>query len=297
MKKTTVFLLAVLFFLLCGCTESEIACGIDTENQAFLRYNWNLDLTTLSIGERMTTVSWLRSLADALKDKGFTVEHNAISAGNTSFYLRAELLRRGADREEAMALLREMLTDETYTPFTAVVCESLPQPLLDSCRVSLRLEPDRILDTTELDSYPERLRQRIQPGIEAGTIRVTLSLPATELPEGETAQLENGIATKLLNIPLTQSGELSLSAIQYSGNFGAPELWWTGTDRRAENASALERRVQDDVTSLKTLESVCTVAAGGFAVLTLLLFFLGVARCRRGTAVETGDSELPKDLS
>lgn len=288
MKKWMLFLLTAIFLLLCGCTDSEISCGIDGENRAFLRYDLNLNLDMMSISERMTAIDTLHFLADSLKEKGFTVEHDAVSAVNESFYLRAELLRQGEDREQALALLREMLTDEEVTPFTAVVCERLPQPLLDACRVSLRLEPDRILATTELERYPDRLKERVRAALEAGSLRLSLSLPATELPEGQTAQLEGGIASKTLRLSLTEHGELSLSTLQTVGSADSPELWWGGKNRRADSVVELERRVQADAAKLKTAERICGGAAIGFVLLTLLLFCLGTRR-RKGACKDAAE--------
>lgn len=284
MKKTVIWILAALLLLLCGCTESEIACGIDAENRAFLRYDMNLDLKLMTQGEKIPLLAWLRTLGDTLKAEGFTVEHNALAATDKPYYFRAELVRQGADRAEAVSLLREMLTDETLTPFTAVACEYLPQPLQDALLVSVRLEPDRILATTELASYPDQLRERVEPALAAGSIRLTLTLPATELPEGETAELRDGLATKSLTVPLTGNGTLRLATVQYTGG-DAAEVWWGGRDRTAPNAAALEGAVQDDVQRLKRFETVCIAAAAALAVLAALCLLAGM-RARRGRKTE-----------
>ncbi|MBQ1372434.1 MAG: hypothetical protein IIY70_05830 [Oscillospiraceae bacterium] len=278
MRNMMLCLLAAIFLLLCGCTDSEISCGIDVENRAFLRYDLNLDLEMMSLSERMTVVDGLHLLADSLKEKGFTVEHNAISAANESFYLRAELLQQGENQEQALVLLRKILTDENVTPFTAVVCESQSQQMQNACRVSLRLEPDRVLATTELEHYPNRLKQRVQDALKTGNLRLTLHMPATELPEGETARLDNGIASKTMNLSLTEHGELSLFTLQSVGNVDSPELWWGGKSRKADSATALERQIRADAARLKTGELICEGAVIVFAGLAVLLFFWGTRR-------------------
>ena len=73
MKKTVIWILAALLLLLCGCTESEIACGIDAENRAFLRYDMNLDLKLMTQGEKIPLLAWLRTLGDTLKAEGFKI--------------------------------------------------------------------------------------------------------------------------------------------------------------------------------------------------------------------------------
>lgn len=44
-------LLLLSIALLCGCTESEIACGVTADNTAFLRFDLELDLRELNVRE------------------------------------------------------------------------------------------------------------------------------------------------------------------------------------------------------------------------------------------------------
>ena len=283
MRKTVICLLAFLglLLLLCGCTESEIACGVDAENRAFLRYEWNLDLTELKVREQIPILTWLRDRADELKKQGFTVEHNAVAANEKGNWLRAELIRPGKDRTEALELLREMLTDERLSPFTAAAVETLPQELQDACRVSLRLEPERVLATVGVETWPKRLRERVEPWIESCGVRLRVSLPATDLPAGESAALEDGLAVKELLVPLSGSGELSLSTLCYSGKGDVDQIWWNGEPRSAADGEGLARAVEEDAAGLRRLERVVLYAGAALAVLAILLFVFGTVRRRR----------------
>lgn len=283
MRKTVICLLALLglLLLLCGCTESEIACGVDAENRAFLRCEWNLDLTELSVREQIPILNWLKDRAAELKKQGFTVEHNAVSANEKGNWLRAELIRPGKDRAEALELLRDMLTDEGLTPFTAAAVESLPQELQDACRVSLRLEPEKLLATVGVESWPKRLRERVAPWIDACAVRVRLSLPATALPAGETAALEDGLAVKELRVPLTGSGELSLSTLCYKGGGDVDQVWWNGESRSAADGEGLARAAEEDAAGLRRLERILLYAGVALAVLAFFLFVIGTLRRHR----------------
>jgi hypothetical protein len=295
-KKTILCLLALLLLLLCGCTESEIACGVDAENRAYLRYDWELDLRELNVREQVPILSWLRERAGELEAKGFTVEHNAVAVTQQLTYLRAELTRQGADRAEAFALLRDMLTDESLTPFTAVVCEELPQELQECYRICLRLEPDRVLATAGTERWPKRLREQIEPWLEAGSIRLRLSLPCTELPEGESAETEDGLAVKTLTVPLTGNGELALSTLYYTGGGDNAQVWWKGEPRTAENAAALEQTMNRENAELKRYEKLLFPAAIALAALALLFFAWGTARSlrrKRRQREEAALSEVP----
>lgn len=283
MKKTVICLLALLglLLLLCGCTESEISCGVDAENRAFLRYEWNLDLTELYVREQIPILNWIKDRAAELKQQGFTVEHNAVSANEKGNWLRAELIRPGKDRAEALELLREMLTDEGLTPFSAAAVETLPQELQDACRVSLRLEPEKLLATVGVETWPKRLRERVAPWIETCGVRLRVSLPATALPAGETAALEDGLAVKELRVPLTGSGELSLSTLCYAGKGDVDQVWWNGEPRSAADGEALAKSVKADAASLRRLERIVLYAGAALVVLALLFFVFGTVRRRR----------------
>ena len=293
MKKLLICLLALLglLVLLCGCTESEIACGVDAENRAFLRYDWELDLTKLSVREQIPILNWLKERAAALQAQGFTVEHNAVTANQNGNWLRAELVRQGKDRNEALELLREMLSDESLSPFTAAAVELLPQELQDAGRVSVRLEPERVLATVGVETWPKRLREQVGEWLASGGITVTLSLPATALPAGEEAALEDGLAVKRLRVPLNGSGELSLSALYYTGGGEVDQLWWLGKSRSAADGEALVQSVETDAAALHRLEKLLLIAAVVLAALAVLLFAVGTLRRKRRLAAQPAPDE------
>ena len=281
MNKNGFLLLPLaLILLLCACTQSEIACGIDGADRAFLRYDLELDLRELSMREQIPILTWLREEAKRLEAQGFTVEHNAITVTDEPTWLRAELIRAGADRSQALTLLREMLTDETLTPFTAVVCEGDRQTLQEALRVRLTLEPGRVLDTVGMETWPKRLREQTAPWIEAGSLRLTLTLPATELPAGETAELAEGLATKTLTLPLDGSGELELTTLIYTGGGDNAQVWWKGADRSADSADALAASMAADEAALDDLAGKLTIGAVALGALAVLLFVWGTLRRR-----------------
>ena len=298
MKKLWILLLGLLFaLLLCGCTESAIDCGINRENQAYLRYDLSFDLSSLEEEDRLAVRGWLQNLAYRMKYKqGFSVDTNA-AKDEELIRFRAELVRQGADRTEALSLLREMLEDETLTPFTRVSVEGETLETQELSRLRVRLEPDRVLETLDLETYPKQLREQVEGWLEAASVRLTLTLPATELPAGETASLENGLAVKQLTLPLKGSGNLSLSAVVYTGAEDYPELWWGGASRGAENTPALRGAIAADGAKLYRFERLLQYAAAALAGLALLLFVLGTvrARRRRKTAAAFPNGEAPAD--
>ena len=284
MKKKSILLLCLLLLacaLLCGCTESEIACGVTADNRAFLRFDLELDLRELNVREQIPILTWIRDRAAELKEKGFEVEHNAVTVGSEPTRLKAELSRRGSSRAEAMELLRQMLTDDTLSPFTAAAAELLPQELQDAFRVELQAEPGQLLATAGIESFPKRLRERLDTWLAEGSLRLTLTLPATELPAGEEAELEDGVARKSVSVPLTGSAELRLETLYYTGAGENRELWWGGEERQAENAAALAASMERDRAGLEDLSRILTAAAAALGGLALLFFVWGTLRARK----------------
>ena len=271
-------LLLLSIALLCGCTESEIACGVTADNTAFLRFDLELDLRELNVREQIPILTWIKDRAAELKEKGFTVEHNAITVSNELTWLRAELRRSGESREQAVELLRQMLCDESLSPFTEASAELESQALQDAFRLQVRAEPGELLATAGIESFPKRLRERMQGWLAGSSLRLSLSLPATELPAGEEAELRDGVAVKTAVLPLTENGDVSLSTICYLGGGENGELWWGGSPRSAESAGALAAAMGRDEAKLRRLSAILIPAAGALAALALLFFLWGTVR-------------------
>ena len=290
MKKTRlVIVLLALLLLLCGCTESEIACGVTADNQAYLCFDLALDMKGLEISEQLELTEWIRGLASSLeKEHGFTVEHNALAALSQVVHLRCV---QAESRAAAVAALRELLTDESISPFSAVEAEILDQPLQQSCRLTLRLEPDRLVQTAGIEDFPKRTRERVEQWVAAATIRLRVSLPATELPEGEDAALSDGLAEKELRLGLNEAGELSLSTLIYTGAGDTHELWWRGKSREARSADAMAAQIEADAEKLHGLQNTLTIAAAALGAAGLVFLLWGCLRAhRRRRAAKSTDA-------
>ena len=281
MKKCLLLLALLSLVLLCGCTQSEIACGVDAEHRAFLCWDVSIDSGELALGEQVELLNWVRALAEDMERKGCTVEHNALGATGQVVYLRAELTKQGADDVEAMALLRGMLTDPELTPFTAVEAEAAGEELGEAFRLRLRLEPDRLLATAGIDDFPKRTRERVEAWIEGATLTLRMTLPAQTLPEGETAELRDGLAEKAVTIPLNGNTEQSLQTSVYLGGGDTAQLWWRGTERSASSAEELERQMQREAAGLQKSADVLNYCAVGLGVLALPFFTWGTVRAAK----------------
>ena len=285
MRKKLLILIALVLALclLAGCTESEISCGIDSENRAFLRYDLSIDMRELNVTQQLSLIDWLRQMVASWEEQGFTVEHGAFAATGGSIDIHAELIRQAEDGKQALEQLRTILTDEKCTPFTAVQAEVLAQPLTEDYLLTLRLEPDRIFAAVGTERFPDELREKVEQWAESGSIRLSAQLPATEPGPGETAVPAEGLCRKEMSIPLNGSGELSLSTRRYLGGGEFDEVWWGGGARSAQTAEELEAAVRADENRLHVWSVVLTVLASilGAAALGLLIRLLASGRRRK----------------
>ena len=282
MKKTIIaVLLAALVLLLAGCTESEILCGVNTKNQAYLLYDLNADLSALDEDERQSARLWVWDLAYRMQeDFGFAVDTNADSEDD-EIHLRAQLTRQGKDEADAVTQLRAMITDEQLSPFTAAQVEASAQAQTESFRLDLRFEPGRILDTAGTEQMPKLLREKLRTWFDEASVTLRITLPATDLPAGEEAELKGTIAEKSLQIPATGSGELSLSTLVYHGDKANDQVWWGGEARTAGTAADMMELVSRDAGQMKLFRIILEIAAGVLLVLAIGLFTWGTLRKKK----------------
>ena len=298
MKKYVLLLVLAALVLLCGCTESEIACGVNAEHQAYLRWELSVDTAELELGEQVELLSWIRALAESMRlEHGYTVDHNALAATGQTVYLHAELLRQGSDDIEAMELLRGILTDPELSPFTAVEAEAIREDLGEGYRLRLRLEPDQLLETAGIEGFPKRTRERVEQWLDGATLRLRMTLPAQTLPDGETAELHDGLAEKSVTIPLRGNTEQSLITAVYIGGGDTAQLWWNGSARVSDSAEALEAQMQRESAGLEKSAEILKLCAVGFGVLALLLFVWGTVRAvKRRRAAQSLPQPAPPDV-
>ena len=254
-----------LALLLTGCTENEIACGLDADNTAYLRLELHFDLTGLEGDLRSQVRGGLRRIeTDYAYDRGFTCQTNW---GDNSDHVDMVFERRESAQDLAQGIeaLNTLLTDPKRTPFTAAGADLHETENASAARLEVRLESGRVLDTMALDSFPKTLQAQIRDALDRAGLSLRLTLPASELPEGEQAECKDGLAVKTAHAALTDPElTLSLSTVTTTS---APQ---TGDERLSE-LSALAREQT-------RRRNAAFLACGILTALALLLFITGSVR-------------------
>lgn len=210
MKKRITVLLLLLALLLTGCTQTEIACGVDGEKNAFLTIRMELDWSDASPTLGQNLQSGFQKLADHYERKlGFAVEEEYTKTGGT---LTMTLKRPAGSYEEAFSELEAMLTDETITPFLQVSMTRQTQDEVQGFGMEVTLDTGRILENLGTEVLPGDLREYFDQGLEQSTARLSLVLPASDLVSGPEGTLcENGTAQAQIPVNLTGQTSLKLS--------------------------------------------------------------------------------------
>lgn len=268
MKKRFCLILSalLLILLLCGCTDNEIICGMDPDNTAYLRYELHFDLSGLDDDmKKQVRGGVYRLTSDYTYSRGFTCKSNWTD--NSADMLDVSMERRepAEDLAGGIEALQTLLTDARLTPFTAAGADLFANDHVSTARVEVLLQADKILDTAAIDSFPKALREQLTDALNRARLKLCLTLPATELPEGETAELSDGLARKTVEAELL-GGDLSLSlaAMQTTA---APQ---TGRELLGElNAEARSQTEH---------RNAALVAGAILLLLAVLLFTLGSLR-------------------
>ncbi len=200
--------------LLCGCTENKIACGVDGQNNAYLHYEFNVDTTGMDPAMKTEIWSGLRQLEVYYRyDLGFTASDN-FGQDPTVYHLEMTLRRPGDSPAQALTLLGELLQDPTVSPFTGSVTAQQADSRISTYTAQVRLEANRLLDTAGLENFPQSLEAQLRQAVDTAKVELELTLPASELPQGEEAVLENGLARKTVQLSFTEPTELKLTTLQ-----------------------------------------------------------------------------------
>lgn len=210
--KRFLIVLALCALLLTGCSMTEIACGVDEGNQAFLTVSFQADWTEADETVRRELKTGCELLAKHYRDKlGFQVEEAYTETGCN---LELSMVRQANSRAEAFAELEAMLTDEKLTPFLNVGTEHTVQGAVDGYAVDLTLDTGGIVNNLGLEYFPGDIQRFFRDGIAESKATMMVRLPGTELVEGpEGASCEQGMVEGSVNVDVGGQTEVKLAAI------------------------------------------------------------------------------------
>ena len=233
LKKILFILMISAVLLLSGCTESSIRCGVDKNNNAFLSYDIYVDLSAVSTSDANEIRGGLRKLAFYYRSVlGFEVNENTADQTD-ALEMHMSYITENENRADAMRSLKELLSDEKRVPFSASAVDWNEGELISGYSVAVRLDADSIISTAMIDDFPRGQRKLLNDAISDCTLTLELTLPATELPENESAELSDGIASKNTLVSFEKPTELTLkTAVGKSGDTPARE-WLDDTKTEA----------------------------------------------------------------
>ena len=257
--KILIAALLLTALLLTGCTENTIRCGVDADNNAYLHYDIVLDMSEVDAADRLMIRIGLGNLSSYYRDElGFETEE-IDDDDNDTMELRMTYSVENESFDEAMAALKTLLSDETRVPFSGAAVDCVRGDMVQSGAVTVVLEADRVLATAGIAGFPAGQAKLMKKAFSECTLTLELSLPATELPAGENAEISEGLALKQTRVSFDSPTELSLKTI----------ISATG----ATPARDLLEQTERDATVMKIIAIVLGTAAVGFlsAMIIMLL--------------------------
>ncbi len=221
MKKRLVLALTVVLCLLtaAGCVQADLACGVTEDCRAYIRIDMQADLSGTDADRAQEIRAGLRLLASYYRSElGYDVQENL--DGETDLaQVRMTLTRPADSHEEAFAQLKEMLTDESLTPFTTVSMNHTGGKSEQGYAMEVTLDADKILATANLDGQPQSFREFWEQGLEQSAFTLSLSLPASEIADASGEAALDGAAASV-TVPVRFDGPTELrlvTRVHYSG--------------------------------------------------------------------------------
>ena len=196
--------------LLTGCTQLRIDCGVEG-NIAFQRIEMEVNLETLSAQDQEEIRWGLEELAWYYRNNlGYEVEDNLGEEGE-EISLTMRLERQAEDEEAAFGALRDMVTDESLTPFTLVDAEASWGEYERAYAFRATVNGEKLVGKMRDSLNSQAMEEFLTWGLENSSAQISLTLPATEVAEytGKVNQ-EEGTAQVTAEISWEEETELSL---------------------------------------------------------------------------------------
>jgi len=188
MRKTLV-IVAIIFIagVLSGCMRLDIRAGIDANNNAYLLYELEIDLTSVEPDMITPLIDGIKELEEHYRHTfGFEVTSSRTSE---TYYMKAVLTVEGGDYEIAFAKLRKMLTDEKLTPFSEISMDYTTEEMQQLYHLGATVDLASIVAGSSIGELPPSMRESIEAAYASSTGTLTIELPGSvvESASGETA--------------------------------------------------------------------------------------------------------------
>lgn len=277
MKKSLTLLLTALLCLLltAGCVQANLECGVTEACDAYIRIDMQVDLSGMQAYEAQEIRDGLQLLTTYYREElGYDVQEN-IREETDIAQVRMTLTRTAESHEAAFAMLEEMLTDESLTPFTTVSMDHTGGRSEQCFDAAVTLDADKILATANLGGQPKAFREFWEQGLEQSSFGLTLTLPASEIADAAGEVTQNGqTASARTSVRFDGPTDLRLvTRVHYSG----------GKISKTPSGAALG--------NLQRGHTAVLIALCVFAALAVCCTIAAVCRRRRKAAV--GE---PRDL-
>lgn len=192
MKKIIFAATIFCMMFLQGCMKADVACGIDNEYNVTVKYDVLLDVSALKENQRGIVSDALEEILLYYEDQGFTGE---IDVDDAIYSLKMVYQEKKNSYADAFEDLKRVLTDPETSFLSAAELSQESTGVEEAFVFSAKINTEEIFSTLDMEDLPVSLKRNIEEAFEQGDCNFTITLPGTELLEGDNAEIENSLYT------------------------------------------------------------------------------------------------------
>ena len=206
-KKLALVVILVILLILPGCMRLDIRTGVDKNNNAYLQYDLEIDLTSVDPNMRTPLIDGVKELEKHYRNNlGFEVTSSKTSE---KYSMKASLTVQGSDYEDAFAKLKKMLTDEALTPFSELSMDFTAEEMQQLYLLSVTVDLAGMVEGSSISELPPSMRESIEELFRSSTGTLTIELPGSEVESASGETVIDGHHITLTK-PLDFSGKMQV---------------------------------------------------------------------------------------
>lgn len=256
LKRFFIAVSAILFaFLLGGCTEAEIRCGVTEDAEAYINILVEAEcgeLPGITLYDVYDTMNLIRYYY--VSELGYEGNCTSVTEENDKVILTLRKSDKADSIADALDKLKSMLEDGKTSIFSAATLEKSGGETEQGYSLSLTLRAEDILSEEQFEYLPAHGREMVESEILGINAVLSVVLPSTELTEftGHTVH-EGAFVTAQVPISLDSPTEISLKTkVSFDEN---------GIPMTLEEKNEMMARLAEKSSSEFAIAVICGAAA------------------------------------
>jgi len=195
---------SVLFFS--GCMQLNISCGVDAENNVYLNYEIEIDISTYSDDDIISIKQTVDTATSYYRNLGFETGEKTI---DNKIKAKAELRKTADNPLEAFALLQAILTDSTITPFAEISMDKISTEYEEGFYFYGILDLTHVISPENINDLPSTLADEVNTSMEKCSGTVSVELPGKLIAYDANSTQYSQTQVKIVKVDFAKAQHLS----------------------------------------------------------------------------------------